>query len=103
MSNVVGSAVLDREAVLARYQEHVRRFDACRPIATAPVVDEPAAPTLTARELDVLQAIADGGDADALGLSEHTLKTYVRRIIGKLGARNRAQAIAIGFRAGWIS
>lgn len=50
---------------------------------------------LTARELDVVRAIGRGWSnhdvADALFLSESTVKTYVSRILGKTGRSNRVQ------------
>lgn len=41
--------------------------------------------------------------AAALGVSQSTVETHVRHCLDKLGARNRAHAIALGLRAGEIS
>jgi DNA-binding NarL/FixJ family response regulator len=68
----------------------------------------PSKPQLTAalteRETDVLVLLADGLTtmqvAGALSVSEHTVRSRVRVILGKLGARNREHAIAIAFREG---
>lgn len=53
---------------------------------------------LSRRELDVLQELARGATtahiAAALVISENTVKTHIRRIFKKLGATNRAQAVA---------
>ncbi|MEU4157500.1 response regulator transcription factor [Actinoplanes sp. NPDC026670] len=73
--------------------------------ATAP---QPAADLgldrLTARELEVLTALADGDDnasiARALSLSPETVRTYVHRILTKLEAASRAQLVAIAHRSG---
>ena len=74
--------------------------------------DEPAvdaAPTqlLTDREREVLTMVAMGMGsawiAAALGVSPSTVETHVRHCLTKLGARNRAHAIALGLRAGEIS
>jgi DNA-binding NarL/FixJ family response regulator len=58
---------------------------------------------LSAREVEVLQMLANVGTtakaAQALHLSEWTIRSHFKRILPKLGARNRAHAIAIGFRA----
>ncbi len=51
---------------------------------------------LTERELDILKEIGKGQDnkaiADALVISEKTVKTHINRIFGKLGFTNRTQA-----------
>lgn len=64
----------------------------------------PAQETLTPRELEVLQAIADGMAnkqiARALGMSEHTVKFHVNAILGKLGASSRTDAVVRATRAG---
>ncbi|GAA1579952.1 response regulator transcription factor [Actinoplanes couchii] len=68
-----------------------------------PVAD-PRLGRLTARELEVLAALADGDDntavARALSLSPDTVRTYVHRILGKLEAASRAQLVAIAHRSG---
>lgn len=62
---------------------------------------------LTAREREVLGMIASGrgtaGIAAELGVSTSTVETHVRHTLDKLGARNRAHAIALGLEAGEIS
>jgi DNA-binding CsgD family transcriptional regulator len=59
---------------------------------------------LTERERDVLVLLADGLTtmqvANALSVSEHTVRSRVKTTLGKLGARNREHAIAIAFREG---
>jgi DNA-binding NarL/FixJ family response regulator len=61
---------------------------------------------LTAREHDVLELIARGmGNpeiAQALYLSEHTVKNYVSSILAKLQVENRIQAAVRAVRAGMI-
>jgi two-component system, NarL family, nitrate/nitrite response regulator NarL len=58
---------------------------------------------LSARELDVLELVADGlGNkqiAAQLHVSEETVKTHLRRLMRKLGATSRAHAVAVGIRA----
>jgi DNA-binding NarL/FixJ family response regulator len=57
---------------------------------------------LTPRELQVLRLLAGGFAnkhiAHDLGISEHTAKFHVGRILGKLDAATRAEAVAIGLR-----
>lgn len=63
--------------------------------------------TLTERELQVLRGMADGRSNAEIGrelfVSEDTVKTHARRLFRKLGARDRAHAVAAGFRAGLVS
>jgi DNA-binding NarL/FixJ family response regulator len=63
--------------------------------------------TLTERELQVLQGMAEGKSNAEIGrdlfVSEDTVKTHARRLFRKLRARDRAQAVAVGFRAGALS
>jgi DNA-binding CsgD family transcriptional regulator len=58
---------------------------------------------LTNREREVLERVAMGrgstGIAAELGVSASTVETHVRHCLEKLGARNRAHAIALGLRA----
>lgn len=62
--------------------------------------------TLTQRETDVLTAIAKGMRnrevAEALGLSLHTVSTYVRDLYSKLSICNRAQAALIAQQRGLL-
>ncbi|MGC4854366.1 response regulator transcription factor [Micromonospora sp. DT4] len=62
---------------------------------------------LTERELQVLLGMAEGKSNAEIGrelfVSEDTVKTHARRLFRKLGARDRAHAVAAGFRAGLVS
>jgi DNA-binding NarL/FixJ family response regulator len=65
-----------------------------------------AAPTLTAREIQVLEGMSHGRSNAEIGrelfLSEDTVKTHARRLFKKLGASDRAHAVALGFRWGLV-
>jgi DNA-binding NarL/FixJ family response regulator len=69
------------------------------------VLDE-ADRTLSARQREILQMLADGMQTDAvaerLGLSTETVRTHTKRILAKLEASTRTQAVAIGIRHGLI-
>jgi DNA-binding NarL/FixJ family response regulator len=61
-------------------------------------------PELTSREIEVLTHIVSGNRNRDIGnllhISEETVKTHMSRLMQKLGARDRAQAIAIAERRG---
>ncbi|HEX6918948.1 MAG TPA: response regulator transcription factor [Actinomycetes bacterium] len=67
---------------------------------------EAGAPALTERELQVLRGMGRGRSNAEIGkelyLSEDTVKTHARRLFRKLGAADRAQAVAMGFRWGLV-
>jgi DNA-binding NarL/FixJ family response regulator len=58
--------------------------------------------SLTEREVGVLKCIAEGDRNRDIGerllISEETVKVHVKRIMYKLGAKDRTQAVAIGIR-----
>ena len=62
--------------------------------------------TLTAREIEILQHVAEGNRnrdiADRLFISEGTVKVHIQHIMDKLGASDRTQAITIAIRRGII-
>ena len=80
------------DELLARLRSLLRR--AGRP--------EAAASTLTRRELEVLRLLADGLDqaeiAERLVISPKTVGTHIERILAKLGAHSRAEAVALAYR-----
>jgi DNA-binding NarL/FixJ family response regulator len=59
---------------------------------------------LTARELDVLELMAQGRDRSAIAaelfLTTNTVRTHVQNILGKLGAHTSLEAVAIARRCG---
>jgi DNA-binding NarL/FixJ family response regulator len=61
---------------------------------------------LTDREVDVLKLVAKGlGNreiADALCISEDTVKARMKNIMGKLGAEDRTHAVMIAIRRGFM-
>jgi DNA-binding NarL/FixJ family response regulator len=104
----------ERKAILRRYVDHSRRFEAVAQRRTSTGAGEviPFAPKEreqlpTAREIQVLQLIAEGLVNREIGqqlfLSEETVKSHVRHLLAKLQARSRAHAVAVGFRRGLIA
>jgi DNA-binding NarL/FixJ family response regulator len=69
--------------------------------------DEAFAEPLTAREVEVLELLAEGlpnkSIAARLRISDQTVKFHVASICGKLGAANRTDAVRRGVRRGLIS
>jgi DNA-binding NarL/FixJ family response regulator len=94
------------EALLA--PEVVRRLVE-RFVTQPPPTEGPPAELaeLTERELEVLRLIARGRSnaeiADELVLSGATVKTHINRIFGKLGLRERAQAVVLAYETGLVS
>jgi len=62
--------------------------------------------TLTAREREVLRALARGGSnaaiGRALGLSEPTVKGHVTQLLAKLGVASRVQAVVFAYESGFV-
>ncbi len=61
---------------------------------------------LTAREIELLQLVADGlsnkAAARRLNVSENTVKYHLRQILQKLGVQNRTEAVTYALQAGLI-
>lgn len=79
-------------------------------VARRPVGQPDAFPgiaELTARELDVIRLMAcgmsNGEIATELYLGEATVKTHVGRILSKLGARDRVQAVVAAYESGLVT
>ena len=93
---VEGNAVIAPH-LTKQFIEEVQRADSEGGSTTAP---------LSKREREILQKVADGATtrqvASDLGISPHTVKTHLERIFEKLGAKDRAQAVAIAIRMGIV-
>ncbi len=118
-----GGARLLSEAVKAGVKGYVRKdspssdliraIEAARagefyidPSLSASIVLEEGDRTLSARQREILQMLAHGMQTDhvakELGLSTETVRTHTKRILAKLEASTRTQAVAIGIRYGLI-
>jgi DNA-binding NarL/FixJ family response regulator len=74
------------------------------PSATGGGADDPRWEALTEREREILVAIGQGrtnGEiAEQLVLSESTVKAHLGRVLAKIGARDRIQAVIIAYDLG---
>jgi len=77
------------------------------PALSSTIVLEEGDRTLTVRQREILQMLADGMQTEAvareLGLSTETVRTHTKRILAKLHADTRTQAVAIAIRNGLIT
>jgi DNA-binding NarL/FixJ family response regulator len=74
------------------------------PTTVRSTVREATPAALSMREMQVLTGMSNGKSNAQIGrelyLSEDTIKTHARRLFRKLGAKDRAEAVATGFRRG---
>ncbi len=94
-----GAALLDPEVtreLIGRFATRIR-----------PAEGTPRDVPLTPRELEVLRLVADGMSnseiAGTLVISQETVKTFVSRILTKLGLRDRVQAVVYAYRHGLVT
>ena len=77
-----------------------------QPTTVRSTVREAAPVSLSMREMQVLTGMSQGKSNAQIGrelyLSEDTIKTHARRLFRKLGAKDRAEAVATGFRRGMM-
>ena len=103
---------VERQKLLARYEVRSESFERIAPRRPGPVVqlvtrrlDDLRTPS--ARELQVLALIAEGMTDSEIGgrlfVASNTVKSHVKNLLAKLGARSRAHAVAVGFRRGFIA
>jgi DNA-binding NarL/FixJ family response regulator len=71
-----------------------------------PPAEQPRLAGLSGREREVLGAVARGWNnteiAERLGLTESTVKKHVGRVLAKIGARDRVQAVIIAYDTGLV-
>jgi DNA-binding NarL/FixJ family response regulator len=97
-----GDALIEPRMTRRLLEEFARQPSTDRAPRTPAGVGE----QLTARELEVFQAVARGHSnaeiADELYISETTVKTHVAHILTKLGLRDRIQAVVLAYESGLL-
>lgn len=95
---------------IARAYAHRRYVDpTLAPLAAGftPKAEAGSRRTLSRREYEVLQLIADGLEnqavADQLYVSVETVRTHVKNILRKLRARDRTHAVSLAYQAGLLT
>ena len=82
-------------------------FVIARPTNADDLDDPPVVESLTPREIDVLELVAEGLSNKAvavrLGISDQTVKFHLTSISGKLGAINRTDAVRRAVQRGLIT
>lgn len=85
--------------------EAIELFDRDRTFGSRSIGDNPEF-SLTPREIEVLVSLGSGlgnkAIAQALQISDHTVKFHISSIFQKLGVSTRTEAVAIGIRSGLI-
>jgi DNA-binding NarL/FixJ family response regulator len=112
VKNIRSAELLEQLRGLTRGEAAITRRMAARILqefqrgaASPDSIAEPAQ-ELTARELEVLELVADRLSnkeiASRLVISEHTVKNHLKNILGKLHLRSRRQAAEYGVARGWV-
>jgi DNA-binding NarL/FixJ family response regulator len=95
------------ECVNSRPQVAWRVLRQFQEVAALGMTIEDITTPLTTKEVQILTHIAEGNTnkriASLLGISEQTIKNHVSAILRKLNANDRAHAVFLALRNGWIS
>lgn len=74
--------------------------------AVAASLEQRPSPALSAREREVLALLAEGAGTDAIAerlfISRNTVRAHVQRVISKLGAHSKLEAVAVARRHGLV-
>ena len=110
------SAVLNKNRAFADLLQTIREVqkgDVTLPLSSLPSVlarirtpGGPSGTDLTTRELEVLSLLAEGLSTEAISerlvISVHTVRNHIQRIIMKLGAHSKLEAVSMALRQGII-
>ena len=95
------------ESLITRPRVAQRVLEQFQDISSMGKAMETVIAPLTRREAQILNYVSKGNTnkqiADILGISEQTIKSHISAILRKLNANDRAHAVALAMRNGWIS
>lgn len=100
-------AAIGRGGAVVSSQMAGKLFDVTRQLLRHQELLAARKPTLTGREIEVLQLVARGMTSKAIGeelfISENTVKNHIRNILDKLGLHSRNEAVLYAVRENLIS
>ena len=106
IENVLAGGAPLTPSVAAHLLRRLRQPAAMPTTVTASVTAAASFDMLTARERDVLLALARGYSydetADALSISRHTVGHHVKHIYSKLAVNSKSEAVFEAMQAGWL-
>ena len=98
---------VDGARAVADGRQHIHQLAVAAAVRGIRDAEVAGRPTLSAREAGVLALISEGLTnaviAHHLGISPATVKTHVERLLRKLGASDRAQAVGNAMRLGMLT
>jgi DNA-binding NarL/FixJ family response regulator len=84
----------------------LRQRTSAAPPPLPPQAPAPPDAAPSAREAELLRMVARGRTLDevaqAMGVTRHTVRTFVRRVYAKLQVTTRAEAVSAALRQGWL-
>jgi DNA-binding NarL/FixJ family response regulator len=102
-----GEALLDPAVTRTLIQRHLETESGSSDVHAVDVDARRRLDELTPRERQVLALIGQGRSnaeiAELLVIADSTAKTHVKRILAKIDARDRAQAVVFAYRSGLIT
>lgn len=102
-----GEALLDPAVTRTLIQRHLETESGSADVHAVDIAARRRLDELTPRERQVLALIGQGRSnaeiAELLVIADSTAKTHVKRILAKIDARDRAQAVVFAYRSGLIT